>query len=41
MEQGLYEKTGKELAYWVQVVKQSGIAQHKAIIDFLKSLAKY
>ncbi len=37
MEQGLLEKTGKDLAHWVKVVKTSKIEKHKAIIDFLKS----
>ena len=37
MEAGLLEKTGYDLSHWIQVVKQSGIEKHKAIIDFLKS----
>lgn len=37
MEKGLFEKTGKTLDYWVQLVISSGIEKHKAIIDFLKS----
>ncbi|MEM8896631.1 MAG: DUF5655 domain-containing protein [Bacteroidota bacterium] len=37
MEKGLLEKTGKPLAHWIKVVKESKIEKHKAIIDFLKS----
>ncbi len=37
MEEGLKEKTGHDLGYWIDVVKKSGIAKHKAIIDHLKS----
>ena len=37
MEKGLLEKTGKPLAHWIEVVKNSKIEKHKAIIDFLKS----
>ncbi len=36
MEQGLLEKTGKSLKDWIQVVKESKIEKHKAIIAFLK-----
>ena len=37
MEEGLLEKTGKPLAYWLEVVGKSGLEKHKAIIDYLKS----
>ncbi len=37
MEQGLLEKTGKPLDYWIGIVADSGIDKHKAIIDFLKA----
>ena len=37
MEKGLKEKTGKDLQHWVALVKKSGIEQHKAMIDFLKT----
>ncbi|MDC8004799.1 DUF5655 domain-containing protein [Aureisphaera galaxeae] len=37
MEKGLLEKTGKPLDHWIQVVKDSKIEKHKAIIDFLKT----
>ena len=37
MEKGLLEKTGKPLDHWIAVVKDSKIAKHKAIIDFVKS----
>jgi predicted transport protein len=37
LEKGLLEKTGKSLEHWIDVVKQSKIEKHKAIIDFLKS----
>lgn len=37
MEEGLLEKTGKPLAHWIKVVKQSKIEKHKAIINYLKS----
>ncbi len=36
MEDSLLEKTGKNLAHWVDVVKKTGIEKHKAIIDYLK-----
>ena len=36
MEKGLQEKTGKPLEHWIEVVRQSGIEKHKAIMDFLK-----
>jgi len=37
MEKGLFKKTGKQLDYWIAIVKESKIEKHKAIIDFLKS----
>ncbi len=37
MEKGLLEKTGKPLEHWVEIVRQSEIQKHKAIIDFLKT----
>lgn len=37
MERGLFEKTGKSLDHWIDVVKQSGIDKHKEIITYLKS----
>ena len=37
MEKGLLEKTGKPLSHWIEVVKNSKIEKHKAIIDYLKS----
>ncbi|GJM35456.1 MAG: hypothetical protein DHS20C18_44570 [Saprospiraceae bacterium] len=37
MEKGLLEKTGKPLAYWVELVKKAKLDKHKAIIDFLKA----
>lgn len=37
MENGLFEKTGKSLAHWIQVVEATALVKHKAIIDFLKS----
>jgi len=37
MEEGLIEKTGKPLNYWIEVVHKSNIGKHKAIIDYLKS----
>ncbi|MFK8011927.1 MAG: DUF5655 domain-containing protein [Marinicellaceae bacterium] len=37
MEKGLFEKTGKSLEHWIEVVKNSKIEKHKAIIDFLKT----
>jgi predicted transport protein len=37
MEDGLLEKTGKPLAEWIKIVKDSGIEKHKEIINFLKS----
>lgn len=37
MEQGLKEKTGKDLKHWIDVVKKSGVEKHKAMIDFLKN----
>ena len=37
MEKGLLEKTGKPLSHWVEVVKQSGIEKHSAIIKYLKT----
>lgn len=37
MESGLLEKTGQPLSHWIDVVKNSGIEKHKAIIDFLKA----
>ncbi|MEO9483568.1 MAG: DUF5655 domain-containing protein [Ekhidna sp.] len=37
MEKGLLEKTGKPLEHWIQVVADSKIEKHKAIIDFLKA----
>ena len=37
MEKGLLEKTGKPLAHWIEIVKQSGIEKHNAIIKFLKA----
>ena len=35
MEEGLFEKTGKKLDHWVDVVKKSGIEKHNAIISYL------
>ncbi len=37
MEKGLFEKTGKSLDHWIEVVKKSGHEKHKAIMDYLKS----
>lgn len=37
MEAGLLKNTGQDLAHWVKVVRDSGIDQHKAIIDHLKA----
>lgn len=37
MEKGLLENTGKPLDHWVEVVRDSNIEKHKAIIDFLKA----
>lgn len=37
MEKGLLEKTGKSLKHWIQVVQDSKIEKHGAIIKFLKS----
>ena len=37
MEKGLLEKTGKPLEHWIELVRQSKIEKHKAIIDHLKS----
>lgn len=37
MEKGLLEKTGKPLAHWIQIVQDSKIEKHGAIIKFLKS----
>ena len=37
MEKGLLDKTGRPLAHWIEVVAQSKIEKHKAIVDFLKS----
>ncbi|CAA9317758.1 MAG: hypothetical protein AVDCRST_MAG68-2756 [uncultured Gemmatimonadetes bacterium] len=37
MIRNLEEKTGKPLAEWVQVARQSGHAKHRAILDHLKS----
>ncbi len=36
MEKGLTEKTGKQLDYWINVVKESKIEKHSDIINFLK-----
>ncbi len=37
MEEGLLEKTGKDLKHWIGVVKKSGHEKHKAIMDYLKA----
>jgi hypothetical protein len=37
MEKGLLDKTGKPLAYWVAVVKDTGLQKHTDIINHLKS----
>ncbi len=37
MEKGLLEKTGKPLQHWIDVVKESKIEKHGAIINFLKN----
>ncbi len=37
MEKGLLEKTGKPLSHWIEVVKQSKLDKHTAILNFLKS----
>lgn len=37
MENGLMEKTGESLDYWIDIVQKSGVEKHKAIIDFLKT----
>ncbi len=37
MEKGLLAKTGKPLAHWINVVRQSKIEKHRAIIDLLKA----
>ena len=37
MEQGLQEKTGHSLEYWIDIVKKSGVDKHRAIINFLKA----
>lgn len=37
METGLLEKTGKPLAYWIDIVTQSKIEKHTEIIHFLKA----
>lgn len=36
MEKGLLKATGKDLEYWIKVVKKSNIEKHKEIINFLK-----
>jgi predicted transport protein len=36
MIRNLEEKTGKPLAEWVQVARQSGLAKHKEILNHLK-----
>lgn len=36
MEEGLLKQTGKPLAHWIKVLKDSGLDKHKAMIDFLK-----
>ena len=36
MEEGLFEKTGKKLDHWIDVVKKSGMDKHNAIIAYLK-----
>ena len=44
MEKGLLEKTGKPLAYWIEVVKKTGIEKHGEILKHLKiedCLSKY
>lgn len=37
MEKNLFEKTGKSLEQWIQIVNESGITKHTEIINFLKS----
>jgi predicted transport protein len=37
MEEGLIKNTGKPLAEWIEIVKNSGKEKHKEILDFLKS----
>ncbi len=37
MEQGILEKTGKSLEHWIEVVEQSKIEKHGAIVKFLKT----
>lgn len=37
VEEGLLRQTGKPLAHWIKVVKDSGLNKHKATIDFLKA----
>lgn len=37
MEKGLLEKTGKPLSHWIEVVKQSKLDKHTAILNFLKA----
>lgn len=36
MEAGLQEKTGKTLAEWIEIVKQSKLEKHGEILTFLK-----
>ena len=37
MLQNLEDKTGKSLDQWIEIVNQSQITKHKAIIDYLKT----
>lgn len=37
MEEGLLKKTGKSLEHWIEVVKESKLEKHTAILNFLKS----
>lgn len=37
MEQGLKEKTGKDLDHWVKVVKATGLNKHSEIMKYLKA----
>ncbi len=37
MEKGLFERTGKDLKYWINIVKAAGLEKHAEMIQFLKS----
>ena len=36
MEEGLKEKTGKPLEYWVEILKQTKLEKHMQMVKFLK-----